>query len=285
MSIVNILIPIYKKEVEWFEKISFEQCLRVLNTHPISIVTFKGLDINYFENLLKSYSINYTIVYFNECYFKSIKGYNQLLLSKIFYKEFKVYEYILIYQLDVFVFRDELISWCRMKYSYIGAPWVEWKDGRRIITGVGNGGLSLRNTKDHLKAITSFAYIKSPKSIIKKHLLIKQSLFSFLKALFRVFINLTLKNNTYYRFNNYPYNEDLFWGNTIGYKYKWFKKPSVENACLFSLELEPQYLFNLYNKNHLPFGCHAWQRYDIKFWQPFIEEAGYTLPDFVDVPS
>ena len=45
---------------------------------------------------------------FDPGYFKSIQGYNRLLLSTGFYERFLASAYLLICQLDVFVFRDDL---------------------------------------------------------------------------------------------------------------------------------------------------------------------------------
>jgi hypothetical protein len=70
-----------------------------------------------------------------------------------FYEVFRQYEYMLIYQLDCWVFRDELEMWCDKGYDYIGAPFfVKWFVDRGIY--VGNGGFSLRkisNIIEYLK--------------------------------------------------------------------------------------------------------------------------------------
>jgi len=44
------------------------------------------------------------------------------MMSPAFYDAFKAFDYILIYQLDAFVFRDELEYFCSLGYDYIGAP-------------------------------------------------------------------------------------------------------------------------------------------------------------------
>ena len=36
---------------------------------------------------------------------------------------------MLIYQLDAYVFKDELLNWANKGYDYIGAPWLPWKNG------------------------------------------------------------------------------------------------------------------------------------------------------------
>ena len=71
-----------------------------------------------------------------------------LWMSKQFYFRFLPnYKYMLIYQLDAWVFTDNLQEWCDKGYDYIGAPFlsiVKKNSPRVIFKGVGNGGLSLR---------------------------------------------------------------------------------------------------------------------------------------------
>src|SRR5690606_31898493 len=91
------------------------------------------------------------------------------------YRRFVAYEYMLICQTDVFVFRDELLQWCEKDYDYIGAPWIASK--QHLLTKVlfqitnffksrkkkkstahffkvGNGGFSLRKVQTMLKIVT-----------------------------------------------------------------------------------------------------------------------------------
>ncbi len=41
--------------------------------------------------------------------------------------------------------------------------------------------------------------------------------------------------------------------------------PSPVEACAFAFERSPRYLYEK-NANILPFGCHAWEKYDKAFW-------------------
>jgi hypothetical protein len=43
----------------------------------------------------------------------------------------------------------------------------------------------------------------------------------------------------------------------------------VEEALGFSFEREPRYCFER-NGGRLPFGCHAWNRWDRPFWEPYL---------------
>ena len=49
-----------------------------------------------------------------------------MLLTADFYRRFTDYEYILIHQLDVFLFEDKLLEFCDMGYDYIGAPYPKF---------------------------------------------------------------------------------------------------------------------------------------------------------------
>jgi hypothetical protein len=89
-------------------------------------------------------------------------------------------------------------------------------------------------------------------------------------------MNLTVKNNTFFLFNNYDSNEDGYWGLLTGRNFRWFKVAPPEDAIKFSFEVQPQRFYNE-NFQQLPFGCHAWIKYDFDFWKTHIESFGYTL--------
>ena len=48
-----------------------------------------------------------------------------------------------------------------------------------------------------------------------------------------------------------------------------FKVATVEDGLRFAFEAAPQLCFERANKK-IPFGCHAWARYDRDFWEPYI---------------
>jgi hypothetical protein len=180
-------------------------------------------------------------------YFTSIKSYNRLLLSAIFYKKFTNYEYILIAQTDCLIFSDNLNYWCDKGYSYIGAPWFKgFSDPSKplIFHGVGNGGLSLRKVDDFLTVFSLKSYLKKTNKTIGFIIISTALWLSKLK-----YINI---------------GEDRFWGLLVGRYSDFFIVPDPIDAANFSIEVEPKYLCNLIG--HLPFGCHAWERYDKDYW-------------------
>ena len=65
------------------------------------------------------------------------------------------------------------------------------------------------------------------------------------------------------------HNEDRFWsGRLDGTNYE-LKKPSLAEAMEFAWERCPSELYA--RVGHLPFGCHAWEKYEYDaFWHQYI---------------
>jgi hypothetical protein len=249
MKKVCVVVPIYKPVLNEYEKVSLAQMKKVLHKHPVKIVAPNSLRLSSKELELEKFSIER----FEDSFFSGIQGYNRLMLSSEFYQRFLEYKYILIYQLDAFVFRDELEYWCNQNYDYIGAPWIcfSWYEQKDTMTRfhrvlkkigitnksiVGNGGFSLR------KVSRFYLYAK-------------------------IFRKIAV---------SWPYNEDMFWGLGMTFLGNFFKVPELKTALKFSFEGCPSKAYEENNYN-LPFGCHAWEKYDISFWRPFFKSEGYII--------
>lgn len=247
---VAVIIPIYKTELSRTEEISLQQCLKVLKNHTIIMACPHGLKKSQFEKF------NITFEEFENHYFKSIEGYNKLLLESHFYQRFLRYKYILIYQLDAFVFKDELYTWCKKDYDYIGAPWLasnniyskifkifdtqKLKKRRIIWYKVGNGGLSLRKTKSFFE----ISQILSEE--INIQLSKKEEIFAI---------------------------EDVFWSLKVPEYFSEFSIPPYKEAARFALDRKPKLGLKL-NNSELPFACHGFNKPKvIKFWMPIINKA------------
>ena len=75
-KLVTIIIPIYKIDLSLTEQISLNQCIKILGNHSIVFVQPESLDtssIN-FEGRISSEK-------FPDHYFKSVFGYNRLMLD------------------------------------------------------------------------------------------------------------------------------------------------------------------------------------------------------------
>lgn len=264
MNLCAIIIPIYKTVLNQYELASFKQVLRVLDQYPLYIITHNKLDISEYLKVSKQIRVEF----FDEFYFSSIYGYNNLCLTYNFYSRFSNYKYMLIYQLDAYVFYDNLEYWCNKGYDYIGAPWFKdfgtHEEGKELWE-VGNGGFSLRKVDYFLKLL-------SYRHPLSKRLDKKNGTKAFIKSLAkRLGYHSTIN---WYISQNLSTNEDLFYSvylnNIIELNDLKIKKPSISEAMYFSFEKSPSYLYNICKK--LPFGCHAFQKNEYeKFWQQFIK--------------
>lgn len=258
-----IVIPVYKESIDKYEELSFRQCLKVLYRYPIFLLTHEHLDTSVYDNIAKDNNVKLDRSFFADEYFGSIAGYNSLLKSKQFYNAFEAFRYILIYQLDAFVFRDELEDWCKKEYDYIGAPWIADNNGElmeRKYWKVGNGGLSLRKVSYCLKVLSW----KGP--------VLKYSYYKKLKYLPYI---LGWKNNMRY-FLKSKLNEDGIFGGLLTPSYINPKLPSPKEAALFAFENPPLYMYHMCN-NQLPFGCHAFLKFEYEtFWKQYIEVVNHN---------
>ncbi len=253
MDLVKVIIPIYKGDLSSLEKQALLQACEVLHNYPLVVIKPESLDLTM---IAQEFPL-LTFVSFPDDYFKGISGYNRLMLSELFYKKFLDTTYILIYQLDAYVFSDELEAWCNKGYDYIGAPWTQrpiyrfpliagfmklihayckWREKpskQDLYNKIGNGGLSLRKVANHYKV-----------TITQKDC-----------------IDHYLKQKRYHL-----YNEDVFWATEA----KGFIYPEVSEALQFAFDKYPDYCYKLNNRK-LPFGCHSWYKRKMKgFWINFI---------------
>lgn len=227
---VGVVIPYYHSNLKISESISLEQCIKVLGNYPIIFVVpddMREEDYPMFSDAIFQKVPKEWLM--------SIESYNRMMLRESFYRLFKKYTYILIYQLDAFVFSDRLMEMCQYGYDYIGAPWLSgyfsYINANRCIWRVGNGGFSLRKVESIIK-------------LLKKGIA-----------------------------NNYKVNEDILFAKSDSLE---FKVAPVDIALKFSFETEVRRCFKL-NGERLPFGCHAWEKYDYSFWKPLIEKCGYDI--------
>lgn len=205
--------------------------------------------------------------------FDGIQGYNELMLTDEFYARFAAYEFILIYQLDAFVFSDQLLHWCSRSYDYIGAPWFppgepstttnralialrrKWyrvfdipspHSGRtheaQLNYSVGNGGLSLRRVT----------------------------------AMRRVLKDLSARVEPYRKATRNTWSEDIFFSIEANRYRRHLRTPTVCEAARFSWETNPLVAARL-GHIELPFGCHAWNKLHRDVWHPIFANLGYSI--------
>lgn len=239
-----VVIPTYRNRLSPSERASLSRCVEVLGKHPITFIAPAGLELAPEVRAVAGARVRR----FHPAYFKSVDGYNRLLLNPRLYQGFSEYEYILIHQLDVFVFHDHLSEWCRRGFHYVGSPWPA---GSPVVTSVGpqcslvgrmksrlgigvpgrvgNGGFSLRHVRTALWSLRLLAFGR----------------------------------------RGWVGNEDLFWSFYVPSYLPWFRIPSADVAVHFGFEQEPEECFKRAG-GRLPFGCHRWMTYGTEFWRPHL---------------
>jgi hypothetical protein len=263
MRKVVILIISHKPHLTAEETASLQQCFKVLGKYEIVLICPQGMDVSNYRKTAPA--LRYHFI--DPKWLSSYRYFNRLKVSPILYKAYRDYDFILFYELDAWVFRDELNYWCEQNFDLIGAPWFSGfgkASEHSEFLGVGNGGFSLRKVESHLRVLRSLSYVKSPGKLWEEFRS-KRSWLTFVKLM----AGLTVRNNTFYLFNSWWGNEDVFWGKIASEKFEWFKVPDLTTASKFSMELNAPALYEL-NGNLLPFGCHKWPIRHADFWSKFI---------------
>jgi len=75
----------------------------------------------------------------------------------------------------------------------------------------------------------------------------------------------------------YCLNNDLFWADQAVTYLPGFKVASIEEGLRFAFEAVPRTCYEI-NNRQLPFGCHAWTKFDRGFWEPHLLPADEPLP-------
>jgi hypothetical protein len=243
-----IVVPIYKENAERSEIFSLLR-LRQLNTENVTLIHPISLDISQYKNLYPGIGS----ISFDDNNFSSIETYNKLMLSTHFYEKFSCYDYILIHQLDAFLFHANINFFTNLNYDYIGAPWRygckeypyifnRWK--LKIFKKnvyVGNGGLSLRKVD------------------------------SVLNLLYKRKNHITLR----------VLSEDVFFGYWGTFSDE-FLVPTPNIAATFSVETEPEYWIK--SHIHLPMGIHGYDVWATNYYHsllfPYFENIKLQYSEF-----
>lgn len=253
-----IVIPIYKEDLTITEKISLKRLEEVLwkdktflSDYEVCFVYPECMNISKYK---KIYKHPFKELTFDKKYFESTDSYSQLLISYDFYNKVKYVtyapsRYMLIYQLDCYIFEDKIKDWCLKWYDYIGAPifsenarWNVFKviNGKKtFVPAVGNGGFSLRN-------IDTFLELTNPHGELAKA------------------YDITPEKTKDVKF------EDLYFIDTLGKLYD-LNIPDWKEAVNFSIDMNPEVPYNYWKIDPHPMAIHAFEK-NIRFWKDRIPE-------------
>lgn len=211
-----IVVPVYRKPTK--TEILSLRCLdRVLSGYP--------------RFLLKPLSLKLDLEGFSDCsmedaWFSSTKTYGLLMASSMVYEKFLSFEFILIYQLDCLVFKDELSYWCSLGYDLCSSACFKGSFGWQNQDFVSAGGLSLRKVDSCLKILKR---IESDRHACEEH------------------SKWILADGA----------EDVWWGLVAPTLEPAFRIISVEDSLRFSFHSDPT-PYILRSAVLPPFACHGW---------------------------
>lgn len=268
----QIVVPIYRSLLSPDEEISLASIRKHLSGYGICFAAPESLDLSL---VVKD---GEPAERFPDEFFSGIEGYNRLLKSSLFYRRFESYEYILIAQLDSLIFNSNLDKWMSLGWDYLAAPWFKGfsEDHAAGLWRVGNGGLSLRKVASYL-SILQQQVVKG--SIYPRwgHYAWKPP-FKFMEPGFYQNVSALHRINPFARchsveeeLRSFLYNEDVFWAIEAPKFDPSFKVSTVEEALPFAFEVAPRWSFER-NRRKLPFGCHAWAKYDREFWKTTLNQ-------------
>jgi hypothetical protein len=248
-----VVVPVWRPFLDADESMALQQCCAVLGGHPIILVAPQSLDLDNYPAPAMRVA---RVLRLPDVHFTDARAFGALLLSREFYRTFLAYRYLLIHQLDAFVFEDRLQYWCERGYSYVGAPWLQdWplrmyrrtlragnpatrfiqrimSEARPQSYRVGNGGFSLRRVHSFYRTA------RLARAVIA----------------------------------GWHRNEDTFWGIWAANFVPGFRVPPLEEALRFAVETEPRAAMQ-HLDGGTPFGCHAWARRGRELWWPYIERS------------
>ena len=178
------------------------------------------------------------------------------------------------------------MRWCRAGWDYIGAPWLPCADTPWVKEArVGNGCFTLMKVESVLQVLYK-RYRQKPTSywadMVTRNDNRLRLFFRILEGLQRVVPGSRIVNRSlqHWRISRNPAihgaANDYFWSFQAAQYLPEFKVATVEDGLRFAFEAAPRMCFEL-NQGQLPFGCHAWAKFDRGFWEPHLLPAEKSL--------
>jgi hypothetical protein len=271
---VIIVVPVYTSNPKQEELRAFKNNIITLKKHPICMLTFQECDLSKYDAIAREIGLELQKEYYHKDFFNSVATYNELCLSHHLYERFTDYEYMLICQLDVWIFRDEIIEWCKRGFDYIGAPiYYPYSEKRytKIFRGIGNGGLCLRRIAYCLLILAS----DKDRTLLRAQTILKMYWLFFLYneaftcswvkrlSIIPIALGKVLGyKNSFNYFASKHVNEDLLLGT-------WAKQsnyyschlPDELTASEFSIEVNAEWLLERM-QGRTPMGVHAYEKWN-----------------------
>lgn len=231
-----VLIPVYRETPDAMERALLSHCLQVFSRRPCLIVHPQGMHLARYEELTRGTACRYVAL--PSSHFTSPITYNEMLLEPSFYRTFMGYEYILMHQLDSWVFADRLDEFLSLNVDYIGCapPREQAKQ---------DGGLSLRRTVACMEACKRAHTLDGISLLLRKRYMGLGDLW----AIIRRHLALPIDKRRPYR------SEDSFFTFAAAICVDGFRVATTEQAMRFGFCENPAWLYR--QTGALPMGCHA----------------------------
>jgi hypothetical protein len=267
---VAIMVPVPTPELSADDHVSMRHLRKHLDHHDKFLLVPKGSGIR---------MDGFKVMELDRRHFGSAANHNRMLYRTDFWEKFADYEYVLMYHLDALVFSDQLLDWCDKGLDYIGSPFLICNDAPWVrVERCGNGGFALYRVPSVLKVLWN-RYLAEPSKYYEDHCWRLIEFQSRMLKPVRAAAPSWIKNRAatglrdqLRKMDHIEVNErgnDLFWSDKAKNYLPGFKVGTLEQGLAFSFEMEPRHCLER-TGGKLPFGCHAFARYDRAFWEPYL---------------
>jgi hypothetical protein len=268
MSLVAVVVPTSDRPaLSADEELALRHVRHYLGGHDCYLVAPEGMAIA---------RDGFEVLHLPTRYFGSARAHSRLQLSPEFYERFTGYEFILMHHLDALVLSDALTTWCEAGLDFIGAPWLPCADSPWVTQPrVGNSGFALMRVERFLAVLRSTRPVVDPDADWAEFSAGRPRYQQWLHAPRKYLKRLPYFNSgaaearRWARAGGDVPNCDYFWSDVAPRVLPDFRIATVEQGLAFAFEVAPTQCFEL-NHRRLPFGCHAWNRYDRAFWEPYL---------------
>lgn len=267
---VAIMVPLPSPQLSADEEISMRQLRKHLDGYEKFLLVPKGMPVD-----LDGFSV----LELDRRHFGSAANHNRMLYRTDFWENFAQYEYVLMYHLDALVFSDQLREWCDRGLDYIGSPFLRCADAPWVRTErVGNGGFALYRVPSVLKVLWNrfaddpsryfhdrfWRQIEFQRNLLRP---VRAAMPAWLKGRATAPLRSGLQKLDHTEVSERG--NDLFWSDQAKRYFPEFQVASLEDGLAFSFEMEPRRCFER-TGGRMPFGCHAFGRYDRAFWEEHV---------------
>ena len=263
-----VMIPVHKPQPSADELVSLRACTRHLAGYDCYLVFPEGMDTRAYTNEHETLLLKPV----DPVWLSSVKHYNKMKLSLVFYELFANYHFMLTYELDAYIFDAELEKANAFKFDYIGAPFFEgyWEaaPGAPFINGA-NSGFSVRNVQTCIAVLKGMEQFRFRWMLYKLFLSYLPSLKCRLNKLTNYKYDVFISGKFGFHFAGFHLNEDLVWSEIVPLLFPAFTVADPMSCLKFSFEYNLEESLKLTN-GRLPLGCHAWFKH-LDFWKKYID--------------